>query len=85
MLASVMGNINYENELSCSLCKILSYETSYQVSLVDPLKTIDKGTFRLSTKGDITSEKISYSRSDTFLTIVLDLVRIIIDIKIVSY
>ncbi|XP_071166704.1 protein canopy homolog 2-like [Mytilus edulis] len=55
-------------ELQCAVCRALVDEVNYGISLVDPKKTVQVGSFRVDGKGDQNTYKKPYARSEIHLT-----------------
>uniref|UniRef100_A0A3P8UDT9 Canopy FGF signaling regulator 1 n=1 Tax=Amphiprion percula TaxID=161767 RepID=A0A3P8UDT9_AMPPE len=58
--------------LYCSACKAIVDELNYSISLVDPKKTINVGSFRLNPDGSVKDKKVPFARSETHLSELLD-------------
>ncbi|XP_052100220.1 protein canopy homolog 2-like [Mytilus californianus] len=57
-----------DKELQCAVCRALVDEVNYGISLVDPKKTVQVGSFRVDGKGDQNTYKKPYARSEIHLT-----------------
>lgn len=57
-----------DQELQCAVCRALVDEVNYGISLVDPKKTVQVGSFRVDGKGDQNTYKKPYARSEIHLT-----------------
>ncbi|XP_043920717.1 protein canopy homolog 1 [Protopterus annectens] len=58
--------------LYCGACKALVSELEYDISKLDPKKTIQVGSFRLNPDGTQTRKEIPLARSETHLTELLE-------------
>ncbi|XP_039609560.1 protein canopy-1 isoform X1 [Polypterus senegalus] len=58
--------------LYCSACKAIVDELNYLIGQVDPKKTIQVGTFRLSPDGSLQDKKVPLAKSETYLTELLE-------------
>ncbi|KAM3865895.1 protein canopy-1-like [Diretmus argenteus] len=58
--------------LYCSACRAIVDELNYSISLVDPKKTINIGSFRLNPDGTMQDKKVPLARSETHLSELLD-------------
>uniref|UniRef100_A0A8C6UL51 DUF3456 domain-containing protein n=1 Tax=Neogobius melanostomus TaxID=47308 RepID=A0A8C6UL51_9GOBI len=58
--------------LYCSACSAIVEEMSYSISQVDPKKTINVGSFRLSPDGSMQDKKVPLARSEMHLSDLLD-------------
>lgn len=58
--------------LYCSACSAIVDEMTYAVSQVDPKKTINVGSFRLSPDGTVRDKKVPLARSEIHLSELLD-------------
>lgn len=56
----------------CSACRAIVDEMNFSVSQVDPKKTINVGSFRLSPDGTMKDKKVPLARSETHLSELLD-------------
>ncbi|XP_054625485.1 protein canopy-1 [Dunckerocampus dactyliophorus] len=58
--------------LYCSACHAIVDELNHSISLVDPKKTINVGSFRLKPDGSMKDRKVPLARSETHLSELLD-------------
>ncbi|XP_029450563.1 protein canopy homolog 2 isoform X2 [Rhinatrema bivittatum] len=59
-------------DLRCGACRALVDELEWEISQVDPKKTIQLGSFRINPDGSQSVIEIPYSRSETHLTELLE-------------
>uniref|UniRef100_I3JTJ6 Canopy FGF signaling regulator 1 n=1 Tax=Oreochromis niloticus TaxID=8128 RepID=I3JTJ6_ORENI len=60
------------SSLSSPACKAIVDELNHSISLVDPKKTINVGSFRLNPDGTMKDKKVPFARSETHLSELLD-------------
>lgn len=63
---------NERKDLYCGVCKIIADEVKWDISQVDPRKTIEVEGFRIDSQGNQQSKSIPYARSETHLAEVLE-------------
>uniref|UniRef100_A0A3B4AFR7 DUF3456 domain-containing protein n=1 Tax=Periophthalmus magnuspinnatus TaxID=409849 RepID=A0A3B4AFR7_9GOBI len=56
----------------CSACRAIVDEMSFSISQIDPKKTVNVGSFRLSPDGTIKDKKVPLARSEVHLSELLD-------------
>ncbi|KAM9720051.1 protein canopy-1 isoform 1-T2 [Menidia menidia] len=61
-----------DRTLYCSACRAIVDELNFSISQVDPKKTINVGSFRLSPDGTMKDKKVPLARSETHLSELLD-------------
>ncbi|XP_053265977.1 protein canopy homolog 1 isoform X1 [Podarcis raffonei] len=59
-------------ELFCGACKALADELAYDIKKIGPKRTVNSGTFRLNPDGTRGKKKVAFTKSETFLTDVLE-------------
>ncbi|XP_030052641.1 protein canopy homolog 2 [Microcaecilia unicolor] len=59
-------------DLHCGACRALVDELEWEISQVDPKKTIQLGSFRINPDGSQSVTEIPYSRSEAHLTELLE-------------
>ncbi|XP_065665831.1 protein canopy homolog 2 isoform X2 [Hydra vulgaris] len=52
----------------CAACHLIVDEIEYEISKVDPAKTLDIESFRVDPNGNQKRKQVSYARSETHLT-----------------
>uniref|UniRef100_A0A336MGW9 CSON000318 protein n=1 Tax=Culicoides sonorensis TaxID=179676 RepID=A0A336MGW9_CULSO len=73
-LISLIGQTNGNSsnkdhrEIKCHICKATIAEMDLAISKVDPNKKVEVGNFRLDTSGSATSRKIPLTKSEMYLT-----------------
>ncbi|XP_028391099.1 protein canopy homolog 2-like [Dendronephthya gigantea] len=60
------------NDLYCGACKIIAEEINWDISQVDPRKTLEVESFRIDSHGNQRSKKVQYARSETHLVEILE-------------
>ncbi|KAL9967886.1 hypothetical protein ACROYT_G026195 [Oculina patagonica] len=61
-----------DKELLCGVCHVIADELQWEISQVDPRKTLEVESFRVDPKGNQNTKKIQYARSETHLIEQLD-------------
>ncbi|XP_072296667.1 protein canopy-1 [Eucyclogobius newberryi] len=76
MLLSVLFSCRAKRDavLYCSACRAIVDEMSFSISQIDPKKTINVGSFRLSPDGTVKDKKVPLARSEVHLSELLDAV-----------
>nr|XP_034985577.1 protein canopy homolog 1 [Zootoca vivipara] len=59
-------------ELFCGACKALADELAYDIKKIGPKRTVNSGTFRLNPDGTRGKKKVAFTKSETFLTDILE-------------
>lgn len=62
----------YEDELKCSICRVVVDEISYRFETVNPKSKIETGMSGIDPKGNYKQKKIPYILSDSHITEILD-------------
>lgn len=61
-----------DKDLYCGVCRIIADELQWEISQVDPRKTLEVESFRVDPRGNQNTKKIQYARSETHLIEQLD-------------
>lgn len=61
-----------DKELYCGVCHVIADELQWEISQVDPRKTLEVESFRVDPRGNQNTKKIQYARSETHLIEQLD-------------
>lgn len=61
-----------DRDLYCGVCRIIAEELQWEISQVDPKKTLEVESFRVDPRGNQKTRKIHYARSETHLIEQLD-------------
>ncbi|XP_053872992.1 protein canopy homolog 1 isoform X1 [Malaclemys terrapin pileata] len=61
-----------DQEVFCGACKALVDELLYDIRKVNPKRTVDVGSFRISLDGTQERSKVPLAKSETYLTEVLE-------------
>jgi len=61
-----------DKELLCGVCHVIADELQWEISQVDPRKTLEIESFRVDPRGNQNTKKIQYARSETHLIEQLD-------------
>ncbi|XP_055916855.1 protein seele [Eupeodes corollae] len=72
-LASLQKNINPQ-EVKCLVCKATVQEMEEAVSKIDPQRVVEVSGFRIDDKGNLISKTAKYSKSETYLTELMETV-----------
>jgi len=73
MLIGILAESKDERaQLKCSACRVVTDEIKYAISKVDPKKLLQVNGFRVDPNGNQKSKQVSYARSETHLTSVMD-------------
>ena len=59
-------------DLYCGVCRIIVDEINWDISQVDPRKTLEVESFRIDSHGNQRSKTIPYARSETHLVEILE-------------
>lgn len=71
LIGSLFGSVDY-HELKCLVCTRLVEEIQKNVSKVDSSLTINVGGFRLDSHGNYVEKPVPYTKSEVFLTEVME-------------
>ncbi|XP_069086651.1 protein canopy homolog 2 [Pleurodeles waltl] len=74
LLASLLAGISARKgqDLHCGACRALVDELEWEISQVDPKKTIQTGSFRINPDGSQSVSEVPYARSEAHLTELLE-------------